>query len=336
MDSIDKSISVVIPSHNATELLAQTLRQLILIKKNHATLEICVSDNSENDNTYDFLRNNHEIWSEIKYKKADDSKLLDENILSAVSMASNEYVWLLGDDDIPSLDSIKEIEDVIDARAPGIIIMNSSSFYDDIVIEKERHPADKDLCFDKTENNEFLQELGSYVTFISSIVIKKSIWDSVSMSKYIGTYFMHLATLLDAKPKTDAFFLNKPLVSMRVYSQVWTERYFEIWKIELPKIIWGNKEYSDDAKSSVIRKNPLESIMSLASVRAYGFLKINIYKKYIYYNDDISLFKKTIIFLMLLVPVKFMKFLYKLIILLNLKSKGKQFSPELAMMWLNR
>jgi len=329
------NLSIVIPSHNRSELLVEALRHWISIKNANPDLEICVSDNTDNFNTYDRLRTDDSIWSSIKYKKAENAKMMDENFLSAVSMASNEYVWIFGDDDLPEDDAFCCINKVIKEKSPGIIIVNSSSFSNNCIVEKSRHPTEADIFFDQSQNDEYLSELASYTTFISSVVVKKSLWDSVDKRKYVGSCLLHVGALLDIKPKTTAYFISKPMVKLRVYSQTWTRQYFRIWQVDFPKIIWDNGAYTDKAKQTVVKKNPLKSIKSMSAVRAYGFFDRSIYLQYIHNNVNVPFINKMAVCLISMTPVFLMRALYKLLIAARIKKRHKHFSPEVALVWLN-
>lgn len=329
------NLSIVIPSHNYPELLAEALRHWVSIKNANTDLEICVSDNTDNYNTYDRLRTDNSIWPNIKYRKAENAKMMGENFLSAVSMASNEYVWIFGDDDIPENDALCYINKVIKEKSPGIIIVNSSSFCDNGIIEKSRHHTEADIFFDQSQNDEYLSELASYTTFVSSVVVKKSLWDSVDKGKYVESYFLHVGALLDIKPKTTAYYIGKPLVRLRVYSQTWTKQYFQIWQIDFPRVIWEHDAYTDKAKQAVVKKNPLKSIKSMSAMRAYGFLDSNAYMKYIKNNMSVPFIKKVAVYLISIIPVFLMRILYKILITTHIKKRRANFSPEVALVWLN-
>ena len=52
---------------------------------------------------------------------------------------------------------------------------------------------------------------------------------------------------------------------MRLGSQTWLNKSFQIWYLFYPEIIWGLENYSFYAKQKVIPRNPLNSIKLMLS-----------------------------------------------------------------------
>ena len=59
---------------------------------------------------------------------------------------------------------------------------------------------------------------------------------------------------------------------MRLGSQTWTSKSFEIWNINFAEIIWDLKNYNNFSKNKVISRYPFHSPKNLLASRAMGEL----------------------------------------------------------------
>ncbi len=324
------------PAHNTPALVMQALES-ILDCRDVDGVEICVSDNSGHGRTREAVEAHARIRDRVTYRDSGDAPSMDENFLAAVNMASHEYVWIFGDDDLAERDALVRINEVIATTAPGIIIVNSRSFNGDETIEDKRVLQDEDVHYGPDDNDAFLKDLAGYMTFVSSIVIKKSIWDAVDKTSWMGTSFVHVATVLAAKVGRDAVFLSAPVIRMRVGSQTWSREFFRLWQVEYPRVIWGvDPVYSDSARAAVIARQPLGSLRRMAVMRAYGYLDGTAVRRFVLKNPELGLFEQFRTASLCLVPVNVLRSLYVVVITLGLRKRHRQFSPELALRWLRR
>ena len=88
---MDLILSIVIPSNNRTELLAEAIKSIISDPGWGPDCELCISDNSKNDETSMFIKTTYASISGIIYRRTLDAPSLDENMNMAVSMANGKY-----------------------------------------------------------------------------------------------------------------------------------------------------------------------------------------------------------------------------------------------------
>ena len=87
--------SLVIPTLNGKEKLKYSLKNLLNI--NREDIEIVISDNISEDNTYEYLKSlNH---NKIKINKTNKRISAGENLSLAISQAQGEWITHMGDDD---------------------------------------------------------------------------------------------------------------------------------------------------------------------------------------------------------------------------------------------
>ena len=79
---------------------------------------------------------------------------------------------------------------------------------------------------------------------------------------------------------------------MRLGSQTWLKKSFQIWYLFYPEIIWGLENYSFYAKQKLIPRNPLNSIKIILAARAYGRIDLKIFQEYILFFTKSKFFQK--------------------------------------------
>jgi glycosyltransferase involved in cell wall biosynthesis len=329
--SLDILLSIVIPSHNKTELLLAAVASILNEGAFDGRCELCISDNSLTEKTSVELEEKYSRDSRVVYRRSLDAPSLDENVSKAVEMARGQYVWIFGDDDLIVPRALQSILELLSGGKYGLLVINSQSFVGSEIIEQRRQFFSKDREYDQSQNEEFLVDMGGYLTYVCATIIKKNLWVNNFDPTFIGTVMAHLATMLNAKKESVAYFFSEPAIKMRMHSQTWTDHHFRIWNINYPSIIWGLKGFSDKAKRGVVRSDPLNSLLPILSSRAYGRYDIQVYRTCVLPATNCSLFFKLIHFCIALVPRILFCNLYRALIQLGFKKKTINFSPKLAL-----
>lgn len=322
-------LSIAIPSHNKTHLLKEALESIIKEPEFGLDVDVVISDNSLNDQTRKLFEKEYNRDKNINWFNSKKYKCLDSNINRAVELASGEYVWIFGDDDFIEKGILLSLTEYLKNENPEILIVNSKSFKNSNIVEETRVPIDKKKIYGEKENDLFLREMGGYLTYVGSIIVKKEHWvKSYDFSK-IGTYFAHVACIANIKNGNSAHFFPSPAINMRIGEQTWTNKAFLIWHKFYPELIWSLKNYSKEAKNSVISQYPIESLKVLAASRAYKRFNFKIWKEIIL-KLKINLLLKFASFFISIIPSKILANLYILFIKIYRKNHTFSFSPKLA------
>lgn len=77
--------------------------------------EVCVSDNCSTDNTSEVVREAQEKIA-IKYYKNSTNLGIPRNFLNVVAMATGEFAWLVGDDDLLLPDTLITLSNLLNAH----------------------------------------------------------------------------------------------------------------------------------------------------------------------------------------------------------------------------
>jgi glycosyltransferase involved in cell wall biosynthesis len=120
------TLSICIPTLNRPELLLQSLNSIFFDPSLLGQLEICISNNgSEAD--YQAVEDLLAAYSEqctIKYVRHSERIPLDKNHHFATSLATADYLHLLGDDDFFLRDELRSLLDLIATERPDLAIFN--------------------------------------------------------------------------------------------------------------------------------------------------------------------------------------------------------------------
>ena len=105
-------LSICIPTYNRPEFLYKCLESIkFSSSKSDIKLEVCIADNNSRENILDII-NKFKHHLKIKFYKQEENLGFALNYIHCLKMASGEFIWTLGDDDIilpNSLETIKKI-----------------------------------------------------------------------------------------------------------------------------------------------------------------------------------------------------------------------------------
>ena len=329
-------LSIVIPSNNRTELLDEAIVSIITDPGWSSVCELCISDNSKGNETGDLVRNKYSHDPQIIYRRSLDTPTQDENVNMCISMASGEYVWIFGDDDLIVENFLGEFISYLQNSSPDIIILNSCSFQEQGQVEASRLALDNLKVYGLNDNDSFLTDLGGYITYVPCIVIRKKLWEKFFRPEKIGTFFAHIDAICRAKIGHIAHYLPQPAIKMRLHMQTWTAKHFEIWNIYFPEVIWTLDNYSLQAKQSVIQRYPLKSVKRILASRAYGRFDFKIFKTILLPSGDSSYVVKIVSLFIATIPRGFFRWLYITYILIFRDKHTTAFSPKLALSQLQK
>jgi abequosyltransferase len=329
-------LTVAIPSNNKTELLDIAIESIVSQLRVDSNCEICISDNSTGNTTESLVKNKYVSLRQMSYHRSFDSPSLDENVNNVVQLSRGDYIWLFGDDDIIVDGALDKIINNLMEFSPDILILNSLSFDQSGIIETSRTVLDKSKIYGPTDNDNFLIELGGYLTYLGGIVIRRELWLKYFRQEMVGSYFAHIDTVCRAKIDSTASYMADPAIKMRLHSQTWTSKHYEIWNVLYPKVIWNLEGYSDCAKSSVTPQVLINSLKSMLSSRAYGRFNIAIYREVILNSAEADNIAKIIGYLIAILPRNLLRHLYKYYVTIIKNEKKINFSPKLALALLRK
>ena len=97
-------LSITIPTFNRAEFLKQTLD--ILLPQMTTDVEVVIFDNCSTDGTEEYVRS---LGKAVQYIRQESNIGSDRNMVSCLTQAFGDYLWLLCDDDIPCTTAVQRI-----------------------------------------------------------------------------------------------------------------------------------------------------------------------------------------------------------------------------------
>lgn len=192
-------LTIAIPTFNRMIFLKRALDSIL--KQYDERVEILVSDNCSEDNTFNLMEEYKREYLFIRYIRNNTNIGPDGNFLQCLQNARGKYIWLLGSDDVVTEDSISSILSYIEKCDCPMIFMNHVFFqgdykglsaYDNAYIKKANE-------FRHVNKKDFMMAAGDRISFMSSLLISKDAFERIpNPEKYIGTWFIHTCVALEA------------------------------------------------------------------------------------------------------------------------------------------
>jgi len=202
----DITLSICIPIYNFGKFIASTLDSIVI----QATeiVEIIILDGGSTDDTSVVLEEYLNEYKFIHYYKFEERGGIDKDFEKCVSLARGEYCWLFSGDDIMLSDSIQSL--LLELKSREDLYLCESIICDFNLLPLNKHnmlSLKKDTSFDLSDNGTLIEYLklanntAAIFSFCSSLVVKKSKWDSVNIDPlFYGTCWAHVARFFTIKP----------------------------------------------------------------------------------------------------------------------------------------
>jgi abequosyltransferase len=277
-ESPDPRLSICIATYNRGAFIAQTIRSIL--QELPIGVEVIIVDGASSDDTPQVVEPFLLVNSAVRYFRQTDNSGVDRDFDKSVGYARGEYCWLMSDDDILVPGAVSQ---VLKALEPSLDLLVVNSQMRNADLSTELSPRLLEITADKYYNaasaDAFLGEIGSYLSFIGGVVIRRSHWLERHRERYFGTLFIHVGVIFQA-PFSKVKVLADPLIIIRYGNAMWTNRAFEIWMFKWPELIWSFAGPSDAAKTRVVVREPWRRWKSLSLYRAVGGYSYAEYKKY--------------------------------------------------------
>lgn len=201
-------LSICIPTYNRKTFLRETIESIInqADSGNYKKIEVCISDNASTDGTQELI-NNIQANTPVRiiYSRSERNLGPDANYLRSVELASGDYCWFMGSDDVALPGSLNTILCEIDHEY-DIYLFNRVDC--DIALRPicNRYWLDESLTgglYDLADSKQFdkysrqSKSIGSLFSYLSSIVFKRTKWQAIEVdSIFIGTAYSHVYMLM--------------------------------------------------------------------------------------------------------------------------------------------
>ena len=199
-------LSICIPTFNRAEFLSATLASIG--GQAESDLEIVISDNASTDDTGEVVESFAKAFPRLVYFRHSSNVGADRNYLKAVDLASGEYCWLFGSDDVMLPGAIKtvtmELSSAQDIYLCGLMLCTR-----DLEPIAEHHILryGKKLEFDLSDPVERLDYFRraltttAFFSFLGSVIVNRRKWNTAGLDEqFVGTLWIHVTKCLRMLP----------------------------------------------------------------------------------------------------------------------------------------
>lgn len=277
-------LSICIATFNRGRFIAQTLETIT--SQLTQAVELVVVDGASKDNTQAIMETYCEKFPTIRYIREKLNSGVDADFDKAVTYARGSYCWLMTDDDLLVPGAVDQVLHKL-AEQPDLLVVNAEVRTANLqhVLQTSCINISQEQQFQQA-NDSFLRIAGSALSFIGSVVIRRTSWLKRDRDSYYGSLFVHVGVILQPPALQNIIVLAQPLIEIRYGNAMWTSRSFEIWMFMWPNLIWGFKGFSEEAKEAVCQREPWRNAVELFKQRAKGSYSIAEYRKYIRHTDS--------------------------------------------------
>jgi glycosyltransferase involved in cell wall biosynthesis len=267
-DKVPK-LSICIATFNRGAFIAETLNSIL--SQNSEQIEIVVVDGGSKDNTQKVLEFYQNSFSNFNYYREEVNSGVDIDYDKAIQYANGYYCWLMTDDDLLIDGAIERLLcKLIDNY--DLLVLNSEVWNTDFTFNLETRMSTmiQDKIYTGRNKLEMFADLGTCLSFIGSVVIRRRVWLERVREKYYGSLFVHVGVIFQSPIENDVYFHAEPIIKIRYGNGMWSPRSFEIWYFKWPELVWSFGSFEDLSKSKIVMREPWRRYWLLIKSRAIG------------------------------------------------------------------
>lgn len=273
-------LSICIATLNRAELLREMLDSIAAQWTDD--LELVIVDGASTDATPDVAATFRGRLGRVTYLQLPEKGGVDRDYHRAVIAATGAYCWLLSDDDVLAPGAVAAVLTAL-AAAPSLVIVNTSLHTADLadVLDDNRLGFDGDRRYAPTEHERLFVETANHLSYIGAVVIDRALWLARDAEHFFGSWFVHVGVIFQAPLPATTMVLAKPFIRVRAANASWSSRYFEIWMVKWPDLIWSFATLSAEAKRAVFAREPWRRPGALLICRAKAAYDVQTYRRWI-------------------------------------------------------
>ena len=165
-------LTIIVPTYNRADSLALLLATLRSELAGMASVvTVMVSDNASSDRTPEVTRAMQAEWPELVVRRQVTNVGGDENFCSCVDLVTSRYFWILSDDDLPKRGVIRQLLDLLRARAPWLVYMQSEWLAP--VTGPDQGERVGALRTRQLDTAAFARQVHVWITFLSGVIVNR-------------------------------------------------------------------------------------------------------------------------------------------------------------------
>lgn len=204
---IRPELTIAIPTYNRVITLKQSL-ELAVKYSQGKNIEVIVSDNASTDGTEVYMKEYVNSNPQVEYYRNASNLGFDGNFLNCFNRANGKYVLLLSDDDILMKGAVESILQAIE-KSPVFIHLNTCRVKNENNLEFTNPRLEENGLIEFYDRNQFLEEVGIYLTFVSSLVFNLDYVKHVdNPEQYFGTTLLQSHMVFETMKNDGLYVIN--------------------------------------------------------------------------------------------------------------------------------
>lgn len=273
-------LSICIATLNRGDFIGETLDTIVPQLRDDT--ELVIVDGASKDNTAEVVDRCAAGDPRVRYVRLPVNSGVDQDYDKAVDHARGEYCWLMTDDDLLKPGAVERVLAMLDGRVELVVVNTevrtvdfAGTLRDALVGRREQN-----VEYAPEDADRLLVDTAQALSFIGSVVVLRSFWQSRERAAYYGSLFIHVGVVFQGRtPRTRV--LTEPLISIRYGNAMWTPRGFEIWMFKWPSLVWSFDSVSPQAKSRICAREPWRQLRKLWLYRSIGGYARAEYERYL-------------------------------------------------------
>lgn len=270
-------LSICIATLNRAAFIGETL--CAILEQMTDEVEVIVLDGASTDGTDRIVGNLFSRRVNCHYHRLSAKGGVDLDYCRSVELARGEFCWLMTDDDLIKPEAIGKILNYLGSEI-DLLLLNSEVANADLskMLLPSRLQIETDREFGPAEQGELLAVTGDLLSFIGTVVIRRSTWLARDPIPFLGTEFVHVGMIFQRPLVLNALALADPLIRIRYGNAQWLQRTFDIWMFNWPELIWSFRHLPDDAKQKVVTRAPYRKLGALFGMKVRGYFCLRDYR----------------------------------------------------------
>lgn len=215
------TLTIGIPTYNGSAYIHNALDSAIkqISEGFESRVDVLISDNASTDGVMEIIRTYQAKQPiHIQYSRNEHNLGFDRNVDRLFKIASGQYVWMLGDDDVLEDGALRHVLSLLDQHHDLKAIQVNFDKYDkklERIVQKVEIPEDL-YCHDAEV---FLANSKGRWGALSSLIIEKDAWNKVDLSNAFGSQVIFAYALFKILLLGDSYIVKQPLVKVREGSE---------------------------------------------------------------------------------------------------------------------
>lgn len=201
-------LTIAVPTYNRADLLQASLDRLAMeLVGLEDVVDVFISDNASTDGTADVVARFAQGRRNVRAVRNEQNVGADGNIGNCYLAADSGFLWILGDDDLPRIGTLRALTDVLQRERPSILYLESkwmTSTAAGVQALPDGPPSHVTLS-----REAFGRRVHVWLTFISGVVVRL---DDVPAERrqtlarrHMNTSLVQLGWVLDALDRGERF-----------------------------------------------------------------------------------------------------------------------------------